>query len=128
MTATSASVGERLIQGFETSVIGIAVVFTVLIILILALQAMGKVLAEKDTPPDNDVGVEAPVAVQIQQEQQAKPGAIDANIIAVIAASIAAYTGKTTSEIKVASIKRISNPDAGWAALARQEILASRRV
>jgi len=51
----------------------------------------------------------------------------DLALIAVITAALAAHIGTDLSGIKVSSIRRVVHLESGWAAIARQETIASRQ-
>lgn len=51
----------------------------------------------------------------------------DLVIIAVITAALAAHLGKELSGLRVSSIHRVVHLESGWAAIARQETIASRQ-
>ncbi|HZW49727.1 MAG TPA: OadG family protein [Bacillota bacterium] len=64
---------------------------------------------------------------EVSQDTAEPDAADDLLLIAVITAALAAHLGKEVSGIKVSSIHRIVHLESGWAAVARQETIASRQ-
>lgn len=124
------SLGAALVEGSMTTILGMSIVFIVLIMLTACLEAM-KVFASPAA------------AVKAAEQSQAEPVKVvdevplmkfedekqdDAALIAVIAAALAAFTGRRASDIHVSSIRRVSSVETGWAAQARRDLIDSRRV
>jgi len=108
--------------GATVAVIGIAIVFAVLALLIVSIYALGAVMqkmtAEKKAPAQPAAPAPAPVAVPapVAEEPAADEVVDDAELIAVIAAAIAAFdnSGKT---LVVRKVRRVS----AWNKSSRQE-------
>ena len=108
--------------GATVAVIGIAIVFVVLALLIVSIYALGAVMqkmtAEKKAPAQTAAPAPAPVAAPapVVEEPVAEEVVDDAELIAVIAAAIAAFdnSGKT---LVVRKVRRVS----AWNKSSRQE-------
>ena len=108
--------------GATVAVIGIAIVFIVLALLIVSIYALGAVMqkmtAEKKAPAQTAAPAPAPVAAPAPgvEEPAAEEVVDDAELIAVIAAAIAAFdnSGKT---LVVRKVRRVS----AWNKSSRQE-------
>lgn len=102
---------EHIDMMWSTLFTGLVVVFLILILLVIVLWALGKVMnierkpkAKKKAEPEKAVAaapapVPAPIAEAVEEED-------DSEIIAVIAAAIAAYGESEGKQYKIASIKR----------------------
>ena len=115
------SIGERILNALSyggiVAVIGMAVVFFGLFLLILCVSAMAAFFKAKDkkkieNPAKAPTAPEAPVAAPVVEDEIVD----DAQLIAVIAAAIAAFdnSGKT---LVVRRVRRVS----GWNRAAREE-------
>ena len=108
--------------GAIVAVIGIATVFVGLIILIAFVMIMGKIFqaATKPKAPKQAAAAPAPVptpapVVEATPVAEEAPVVDDAELIAVIAAAIAAYDNNKT--LVVRNVRRVS----GWNGAARRE-------
>ena len=108
--------------GATVAVIGIAIVFIVLALLIVSIYALGAVMqkmtGEKKAPAQTAAPAPAPVAAPapVVEEPVVEEVVDDAELIAVIAAAIAAFdnSGKT---LVVRKVRRVS----AWNKSSRQE-------
>ena len=108
--------------GATVAVIGIAIVFVVLALLIVSIYALGAVMqkmtGEKKAPAQPAAPAPAPVAAPapVVEEPVAEEVVDDAELIAVIAAAIAAFdnSGKT---LVVRKVRRVS----AWNKSCREE-------
>lgn len=97
---------------WSTLVTGIVVVFLILILLVFILWAMGKVLNIKRKPKLRKTPAEAAASVQaapmpvVSEPEIEEYDEDDAEIIAVIAAAIAAYGEADGKQYRIASVKR----------------------
>lgn len=114
---------ETLGYGGIVAVIGMLIVFVGLIILILCIMAMGKIFQsitdkkakESAAPaPAPAAAAPAPVAEPIAEEEA--PAEDNAQLIAVIAAALAAFDGGS-KRLVVRKVRRVS----GWSEAARSE-------
>jgi sodium pump decarboxylase gamma subunit len=108
--------------GATVAIIGILIVFFVLALLIICIYALGAVMqkltGEKKAPAQTAAPAPAPVAVPapVVEEPVVEEVVDDAELIAVIAAAIAAFdnSGKT---LVVRKVRRVS----AWNKSSRQE-------
>ena len=95
-----------LIYGFKIMGIGVAIVFGVLLVLWLFLEAMGFLVQQLGKSKNKNKNEAIPPMQDMQDMQETEE---DEEFVAVIAAAVAAYTGKATSEFKVVSFKKREN-------------------
>lgn len=97
---------------WSTLVTGLVVVFLILIILVIFLWALGKVMAIKAKPKTastpNETQKPAPAEAQTASAsaEEIEPDEDDDEIIAVIAAVVAAYGEAEGKQYKIASVKK----------------------
>ncbi len=122
------SLNEAISEGLLVTGVGLTIVFSVLIILMLALMAM-KALFYKD--PDKAVKEETksnntPVNVQPAAVETSAVKTDDKELIAVIAAAIASSLNTSVSNLKIKSLKRIGNNSPVWNKAGVNEMINSR--
>lgn len=95
---------------WSTLVTGIVVVFLILILLVFILWALGKVLnmekKPKNKPAEAAVSVQAAPMPVVSEPETEEYDEDDGEIIAVIAAAIAAYGEADGKQYRIASVKR----------------------
>ena len=114
----------NLISGLSTTLIGMLIVFFGLLVLIVCIPVMHKVMnpAKKQAPvPEAEKVVVPPREAQPVEEE---PEEDDGELIAVIAAAVAAVWDKPESGFVVRRVRRISNSPLS-ARLARDEQMYS---
>ncbi len=114
----------NLISGLSTTLIGMLIVFFGLLVLIVCITVMHKVMnpAKKQAPvPEAEKVVVPPREAQPVEEE---PEEDDGELIAVIAAAVAAVWDKPESGFVVRRVRRISNSPLS-ARLARDEQMYS---
>ena len=114
----------NLISGLSTTLIGMLIVFFGLLVLIVCITVMHKVMnpAKKQAPvPEAEKVVVPPRETQPVEEE---PEEDDGELIAVIAAAVAAVWDKPESGFVVRRVRRISNSPLS-ARLARDEQMYS---
>ena len=114
----------NLISGLSTTLIGMLIVFFGLLVLIVCITVMHKVMnpAKKQAPvPEAEKVVVPPREAQPVDEE---PEEDDGELIAVIAAAVAAVWDKPESGFVVRRVRRISNSPMS-ARLARDEQMYS---
>lgn len=110
-----------LAYGGQVTAIGLLIVFTGLLLLILCITIMSKIFAlftRKPAPKAAPAPAPVPAPVKVEEpETAAEPEeeVTDPQLIAVIAAAIAAYD--SSSNLVVRSVRRAS----GWKKAARDE-------
>ncbi len=117
------SMGDRLLGGLITTVMGISITFIVLLLLWVIIAVVSKAIAsteKKESAPAPVVAAAAPSVVEEIVD--------DGQLIAVITAAIAAMEGEgATSNLIVKRISRISGNAPTWSAAGRAEVIDSRR-
>ena len=103
--------------GGIVAVIGMFIVFTGLIILILCVTLMGKIFQAVTKPKETKAAAPAPAPAPVVEAAPVEEAPVvdDAELIAVIAAAIAAYDNNKS--LVVRSVRRVS----GWNGAARRE-------
>lgn len=102
---------ENINKMWSTVVTGLVVVFLILILLVIILWALGKVMNIKRKPKESEKAenasapafVPVPVPTVAAEEEYEED---DGEIIAVIAAAIAAYGEAEGKQYKIASVRR----------------------
>lgn len=102
---------ENINKMWSTVVTGLVVVFLILILLVIILWALGKVMNIQKKPKGGDktgsapetAFVPVPVPAAVAEEEYEED---DSEIIAVIAAAIAAYGEAEGKQYKIASVRR----------------------
>lgn len=122
------SLNEAISEGLLVTGVGLLIVFSVLIILMLALMAMKALFykdpnkAVKEVVNVDNTSVNAQPAVVESNDIKAD----DKEIIAVIAAAIAASLNTSVSNLKIKSLKRIGNNSPVWNKAGVNEMINSR--
>lgn len=110
------SIGEALIiTGFS-----IVVVFLGLIIISLLISAL------KNISGNNKLEVSNPVVTPVKKEEPVINEVNDEELVAVIAAAIAASMGVSIPQLNIKSIKRMPQNAPVWVAASRQEQLSDK--
>ena len=101
--------GEHVDKMWSTLVTGLVVVFLILALLVFLLWAMGKIMTIKRKPketPKAEENTKAAIPAPAPQIEEPEYEEDDGEIIAVIAAAIAAYGESEGKQYKIASVKR----------------------
>lgn len=107
--------------GGQTTVIGLAIVFAVLVVLMFVLKIMEKIFAPKT---EKKAEVVTPVSVVKQAEPVAAED--DEEIIAVLTAAIAASLNTSTYNLRIKSFRRVVNNSPAWNKAGLNETINSR--
>lgn len=102
---------ENINKMWSTVVTGLVVVFIILILLVFILWALGKVMNIKIKPKESEkaAAAPAPAAIPVPAPANAPEEEYeedDGEIIAVIAAAVAAYGEAEGKQYKIASVRR----------------------
>ncbi len=111
-----------LLEGVQVTVVGMAIVFGVLIILMLVLMAMKKVFYKEPAQQqvkEEIVVKEEPVTTSVSQPDETE-------LIAVLAAAVAASSGLSTYNLKIKSYRRIGSSSPSWHRAGINETINSR--
>ena len=118
------SLGEAVATGLETTVIGLAIVFVVLIILMLVLVAMKYIFGEKEpakNKPVQPVKPQAPAKTEKTESDMSEE-----ELVAVLTAAVAASLNTSTYNLKIKSYRRIGNNAPAWNRAGLNDVLESR--
>ena len=112
------SMGEKLLAGLQVTAIGLVIVFLALVILYFGIQLMSKVLGNADKKSAEKKTTVAPAPV-VKEEVVEEEVVDDGELVAVIAAAVAASLHTSTHNIVVRSIVRVGDDTPAWAKAAR---------
>lgn len=122
------SVTEALMEGLQVTVVGLAIVFSVLIILMLVLMAMKAVFYKpaKSEKAKNPVQKsETPSAAPAAKAESADE--IDeGELIAVLTAAVAASLNTSTYNLNIKSYRRVGNSSPSWNKAGLTDVINSR--
>ncbi len=125
-TFTELSLGDKLAGSGITAMMGMGVTFLVLIILWIFIAIMGRVVSsvEKgDKASEETRAAATPSVAAVTTDSDSKD-----DLIAVIAAAIAAYEGSGGSgNLIVRKISRVSGEITPWSNAAREDCIESRK-
>ncbi len=105
------TLGEKLNAGLVTLVLGMGTVFAVLIFLWVIIALVGKILgaATKSKAPKKAAEpAPAPAAVS-EPAPEVESGISDEELVAVMAAAIAAFGGENAPRMRIRSVRRSTN-------------------
>jgi sodium pump decarboxylase gamma subunit len=125
------TMGEKAIGGGITTLMGMGVTFTILILLAGLIVIMARLLNKKEKTPKGGTPVSATeVKAPPQAGAMAQTGdASQGDLIAVIMAAIAAFEGSSvTSNLVVRKINRVAGPALAWNTAGQQDCIASRKI
>lgn len=113
------TIGQALIiTGFA-----IVVVFLGLIVISILIDALKVISGDKEDKKQEEV---KSVVAPVKDEEPVIDKVDDEELVAVIAAAIAASMGVSIPEINIKSIRRIPQTQPAWAAASRQEQISSK--
>lgn len=122
-------------EGVLTTIIGMGVVFTVLIMLSLFIKFLNSAVDAaqgKQQGPVKDrkqeavaISPEIPAAARVTDTKNHE--GISSAVVAAITASICVLTGKTAGEFKFTKIQRTSGSQPMWAMVGTSEIMSTRQ-
>ncbi len=113
---------DALSVGGQVTVIGLVIVFAVLIVLMYVLVAMKHIFA----PKTNKTMETAPVVETVRETVVPAPTEDEEELIAVITAAIAASLNTSTYNLKIKSLRRVSNTAPAWNRAGLNETINSR--
>ncbi len=109
LTGHNLSLGEAFAMGGETTVIGLAIVFSVLIILMLVLMLF-KVIFYRQPKKQEVKDVPAPPA----PAETVKEETDEEELAAILTAAVAASLNTSTYNLKIKSYRRVDNKMPAW--------------
>lgn len=113
---------DALSVGGQVTVIGLVIVFAVLVVLMCVLVAMKHIFA----PKTNKTMETAPVVETVRETVVPAPTEDEEELIAVITAAIAASLNTSTYNLKIKSLRRVSNTAPAWNRAGLNETINSR--
>ena len=127
------SMGERLTGATVTMCMGLGITFAVLVILWVCIAVMAKITHRSTKASDSaaaPAAAPAPVAAPAETPAPAAETAdmADGDLVAVIAAAVAAMENTVVSNLVVKKITRVSGPTNAWASAGLSECIDSRRM
>lgn len=122
LTGKGITLAEALSTGGKVTVLGLAIVFSVLIVLMLILMLF-KVIFYKD-PKKKTVKVEETAPVQTVEVSE--PQMNEEELIAVITAAIAASLNTSTYNLQIKSYRRIEDKKPAWNKAGLRESINNR--
>lgn len=133
-TFEALSMGERLTGATVTMCMGLGITFTVLCLLWIFIAIMGKCINAADNKAKAKEAAPAPApaaapaaAAPVAAAVEAPAEADNAELVAVIAAAIAAMEGKPVCDLVVRSITRTPGSTTSWSNAGIRDCIASRR-
>ncbi len=120
------SLSEALGEGLMVTAVGLIIVFSVLIILMLVMMAMKKIFYKE--PQANDKKAETQTA-DTHRGETADAEVLneeDPNLIAVLAAAVAASLNTSAYNLKIKSYRRIGNNAPAWNKAGLRDTIDSR--
>ena len=127
------SMGERLTGATVAMCMGLGITFAVLVILWVCIAVMAKITHRSTKASDSaaaPAAVPAPAAAPAETPAPAAETAdmADGELVAVIAAAVAAMENTVVSNLVVKKITRVSGPTNAWASAGLSECIDSRRM
>lgn len=116
------TIAESLSTGLETTVIGLATVFAVLIILMGIIQIMKAIFYKEPSNQKKDTAEAAPIEVKEEVAEIAD----DDELIAVLTAAVAASLNTSTYNLQIKSYRRINNNTSAWNRAGVRETINNR--
>ena len=125
-TMHTLSFGEKMTASAITMLMGLGITFTVLILIWIFISIMGKVLGATSKPKKAAPAAAAAAAAPAAAEA---PAAEESNeqLVAVIAAAIAAYQGANANNLVVRKITRLSGDQTPWGVMGLEDRLDTRK-
>lgn len=127
------SMGERLTGATVTMCMGLGITFAVLVILWVCIAVMAKITHRSTKASDSAAAPAAAPASAAAPAETPAPAAetadmADGELVAVIAAAVAAMENTVVSNLVVKKITRVSGPTNAWASAGLSECIDSRRM
>lgn len=105
------SFGEKMLASVYVAMLGMGITFLALVLLWAAIAAMSRILASAEKRKAAPAVMVAPQAAAVPQ---AEPAQDESELVAVIAAAIAAATGRDIERIVVRDIRRVGEGQPIW--------------
>lgn len=118
------SLGEALTTGLQTTVVGLTIVFSVLIILMLVLMLMKKIFYKEPKKAELVKAKEAPAPVEVKAVKETEED--EEELIAVLTAAVAASLNTSTYNLRIKSYRRVNNEAPAWNRAGLRETINNR--
>lgn len=122
-TGNGVTIGEALSMGGQTTAIGLAIVFGVLIVLMLVLMLFKVIFyrdpAKQQKKQQTEVAPATPVAAETVEEDEEE-------LIAILTAAVAASLNTSTYNLQIKSYRRIADSRPSWNREGLRETIGSR--
>ena len=121
------TISEALLEGFGTTVVGLSIVFSVLLILMIVLKLYEKVFYK----PQNTKEVKIPETVKQETVKTADATVVEDSedeeeLIAVLTAAVAASLNTSTYNLRIKSYRRVNNNAPAWNRAGLRDTIDSR--
>lgn len=121
------SVAEALSEGLQVTVVGLAIVFSVLVILMLVLMAMKALFYKPNKTKQANVSPQVKnEAKPVNKAVQAEDDMDESELIAVLTAAIAASLNTSTYNLNIKSYRRVGNSSPSWNKAGLTDVINSR--
>lgn len=122
-TIDSLTFGQKMGASAITMIMGMGITFLILILIWIFIAIMGKCMgaAEKDKKAPAAAAPAAPAPAE-------EPAKSDDALVAVIAAAVAAYTGRNANNLVVKKIQRVSGDNTPWGESGLADRLETRKM
>ena len=125
-TIMDLSFGDKMLGSTITMIMGMGITFMILILIWIFIAIMGKCLGatekKEKAAPAAAAAAAAPAPAAPAAEETS-----DEELVAVIAAAVAAYQGANANNLVVRKITRISGENTPWASSALEDRLQTRK-
>lgn len=119
------SLSEAMSEGLMVTGTGLIIVFSVLVILMLVMMAMKKVFYKEPKKTEVKEVAPAPAPMPEPQAAAAEPEE-DPNLIAVLAAAVAAAMDAPVGNLKIKSYRRVGGSAPAWNKAGLRDVIDSR--
>ena len=123
LTGQNLSLSEALAMGGQTTVIGLAIVFAVLIILMIVLSLFKVIFYKK---PKTQAAPAAAPAQAAPVEKETADDTDEEELIAVLTAAVAASLNTSTYNLRIKSYRRTYNKMTAWTKAGVTETINNR--
>lgn len=117
---------QALLQGLQTTVIGLVIVFSVLAILMVVLMLMKKVFYKEPPKKPQSVAAQQPVKQPQNVSAPVKEEMDEEELIAVLTAAVAASLNTSTYHLQIKSYRRIEQKSPAWNKAGLRETIENR--
>lgn len=118
------SIGEKLLNSIAITILGMAVVFTVLIIIAYSLDLLKLLFNEKSTK--NELAPQKVLETVPSLAPATNENVEDIDLLLLITAAIAAEEDSSTDDFIVRSVKPVPQKDSLWASVGRQQNMSKK--